>query len=102
MGMKVPSEEHPLIAEVLAGVRARGWDAQWPKSDARGAVEAAIAAVTAPVAVDRLMAQPEDARKRKPWLGWWMDAIAGPKPSAKSERGMQPVGQDWNAKLTVE
>lgn len=80
----VTAEEWPLTAAVLAACWDRGWEAEWPKGRAAAKqVEAAIGAVTIPVAVDRLMAHVEAERAQRleprPWLGWHLEVI-NPRP----------------------
>ena len=88
----------PLTAAVLAALWDRDIDAAWPaREDAADRVEAAIAAVPLPVAVDRLAAALPAADKK--WLGWHVETIRG---AAKAGRGPQPVTQseaDWSKSL---
>jgi hypothetical protein len=75
----------PETCRLLAELERRGFEAQVPKPAAAKVVEAAILAVTVPVAADRVMALVEADRALsvlpRPFLGWYLDAISGRKPS---------------------
>jgi hypothetical protein len=93
---------HPLMDSVVLALRSEGLKPLYPKNGARASVEAAIAQVGVPVAVERIRSAWVVS---KPWLTMYLEAIVPPPPKTEAKdpaRGMAPIGTDWNARPSWE
>lgn len=92
----------PATTELLRALDAGGFEADYPATETREAVEAAVNRVTVPVAAKRVLDAVGRIRAAgdtpKRWLGWHLDAIEGAR-APPAGRGPQPVGSDWTKTL---
>jgi hypothetical protein len=94
-------DPNPLTTAVLAALFDRGIDAAPPGAGSAPRVEAAIAAATLPVAVERLapiLANPEAKRP----LTFHVDAIRGERPKPRTTGDLGCDLRPWHARLTPE
>jgi uncharacterized protein YdaU (DUF1376 family) len=84
----------PHTTAVLAALLGRGLDAAPPSAKHEGRVEAAIVSAGITDAVERLARVLADPNAQRP-LTYHVDAIRGVAPKPASDRGRQPVGQDF-------
>jgi hypothetical protein len=92
-------DPHPLTTAVLAALYERGLDAAPPGAGSVGRVEAAIAAATLPLAIDRLAAVYADPNAKRP-LTFHVEAIRGAKRQAATHGDLGAELSRWQDRLT--
>jgi hypothetical protein len=94
-------DPHPNTSAVLAALYERGLDAAPPGAGSAGRVEAAIAAATLPVAVERLAPIYANPEAKKP-LTFHVDAIRGVAPPKRTHGDLGSEIHPWPSRLTPE
>jgi hypothetical protein len=92
-------DPHPLTTAVLAALYERGLDAAPPGAGSADRVEAAIAAATLPLAIDRLAAVYADPNAKKP-ITFHVEAIRGVVPAKRTHGDLGAELSRWQDRLT--
>jgi hypothetical protein len=95
------TDPYPQTTAVLAALWDRGIDAAPPAERSAPRVEAAIVAVTIPVAADRLAAVYANPEAKKP-LTYHVDAIRGAKPRPRNVGDLGSEIVQWPQRLTED